>query len=198
MDKQGTHASGEARNPTGTSPAADVERWEIDPARSSLKFVLRHLVVQEIHGGFGRWGGTLFLDRKQPQLSSMQVWIELATISTGSPERDDHIRSNEFLEVERYPRAEFESSSIEARAGRALVHGRLQLHGITRDLDVEVDPYTPPSADSLYRVRGKLDRQAFGLHWNQDLDVGGIVLGDEIKLVAEVRLVRMNGETKGH
>jgi polyisoprenoid-binding protein YceI len=177
------------------SPTADLERWEIDPKRSRLRFVLRHLVISEIKGEFLRWGGTLYLDRKSPLLSSLEVWIDVATIDTGEPERDAHIRSSEFLDVGTFPRAEFESGAIEERSGRAVVHGRLQLHGVTHDLDVEVEPYVMPvDAGTAYRMRGKLDRQTFGLHWNQDLDIGGVVLGDEIRLSAELALVRANGD----
>jgi polyisoprenoid-binding protein YceI len=179
------------------SPTADIERWEIDPARSSLKFVLRHLIVSEIHGEFRRWGGTLFLDRRHPLLSTVSVWIDTATIDTGAPERDAHIRSDEFLSVAHFPRAEFETSALEPRDGRVLLRGRLTLHGVTHDLDVEVEPYvSPPHA--AYRVRGKLDRQSFGLHWNQDLDVGGVVVGDEIRINGELALVRQNGDAEGH
>ena len=187
----------ESRRPAATSPTADLERWEIDPARSKLTFTLRHLIVSEIKGIFQRWGGTLYLDRAQPQLSSVHVWIDVATIDTGEPERDDHIRSSEFLDVERLPRAEFDSSSVEREDGRAIVHGRLALHGVTRDLDVDVDPYIVPPAggQAVYHLRAKVDRQSFGLHWNQDLDVGGVVVGDEIRLAGELALVRTNGAT---
>jgi polyisoprenoid-binding protein YceI len=186
------------RSPIGVSPAADVERWEIDPARSSLTFTLRHLVVSEIMGTFRRWGGTLFLDRREPILSSVNVWIDTATIDTDSVERDDHMRSSEFLDVKTFPRAEFASSSIEERRGHAVIHGRLTLHGVTHDLTIELEPYLAPEGpDNLYRMRGKLDRQAFGLRWNQDLDVGGVVVGDEIRVAAELALVRVNGQRAG-
>jgi polyisoprenoid-binding protein YceI len=178
------------------SPTPDLERWEIDAARSKLTFTLRHLVISEIAGQFQRWGGTLYLDRRQPQLSSVHVWIDVSTIDTGEPQRDDHIRSSEFLDAKQLPRAEFDSSAIEQRNGHALVRGSLRLHGVMRDLDVEVDPYIVPAAGAknVYRLRAKLDRQSFGLHWNQDLDFGGVVVGDEIRLAAELVLVHANGD----
>jgi polyisoprenoid-binding protein YceI len=185
----------EPRKPTGTSPTADLERWEIDPARSKLTFTLRHLVVSEIGGAFHRFGGTLYLNRAEPSLSSVAFWIDVSTIDTGEPERDDHIRSSEFLDAKQLPRAEFESSAIEERGGRAVVRGRLRLHGVTRDIDVDVEPYLVPAVGqkNVFRLRAKLDRQSFGLHWNQDLDFGGVVVGDEIRVVAEMALVHTNG-----
>ena len=185
----------ELRKPAAMSPTADLERWEIDPGRSKLTFTLRHLVVSEIKGSFTRWGGTLYLDRHQPRLSSIQVWIDVSTIDTGAPERDDHIRSSEFLDANQLPHAEFQSSAIEEKDGRAVVRGRLRLHGVTRDIDVDVEPCAPPApgGKNVYRLRAKLDRQSFGLHWNQDLDFGGVVVGDEIRVVAEMALVHTNG-----
>jgi len=195
MNKQQQESGAAPGLPAGISPAADLERWEIDPQRSTLRFALRHLVVSEIKGTIRRWGGTLFLDRKQPLLSTVRVWIDVSTIATGEPERDDHIRSSEFLDVQRVPQADFESSAIEASGGRAIVHGRLHLRDVTHDLDVEVEPFAVPVAGqaNVYRVRAKIDRQTFGLHWNQDLDVGGIVVGDDIRLSADLTIVRTNG-----
>jgi polyisoprenoid-binding protein YceI len=195
--QQPTAAPAAAREAGKRLPTADLERWEIDPARSSLTFVLRHLVVSEIRGRFRRWGGTLFFDRKEPLLSSLRVWVDLATIDTDSAERDEHIRSNEFLDVTRFPRAELVSTSVEPRDGHVLVRGRLALHDVVHDVEVEVDPFVPPTPDgTTYQVRGRLDRQSFGLHWNQDLDVGGVVVSDEIAVTAELVLVRQNGDAK--
>jgi len=175
-----------------TNHDGELDRWEIDPTGSRLRFSLRHLVVQQIQGEFRRWGGTLFLDRAEPWLSTVDVWVDLASIDTDSVERDAHIRSAEFLDVARFPRAEFKSSALEPRGGHLVLRGRLQLHGVTRDLDLEVARAEPKAAPerNAYSIRGKLDRQRFGLHWNQDLDVGGVVVGDEIELSAEVQVVR--------
>jgi polyisoprenoid-binding protein YceI len=174
----------------------EFERWGINPEGSRLGFTLHHLVVHQIRGEFRRWGGTLFLARAEPWLSSVNVSVDLASIDTDSLERDTHIRSAEFLDVARFPRAEFKSTSVEPRDGRVLVRGRLQLHGVTHDLDLEVELGTgkDPTTRNVYSVRGKLDRQLFGLHWNQDLDVGGFVVGDEIELSAEVAVVRAEND----
>jgi polyisoprenoid-binding protein YceI len=173
------------------APAAkngEHERWEIDARDSRLGFTLRHLVVSQIQGRFGRFGGTLILDRQQPWLSTVQVWIDVASLDTEEPERDQHIKSIEFLDVARFPRAEFTSTSVEALDGKLLLRGRLQLHGITHDVDLEVEA---PTNGDVYVVRGRIDRRAYGLRWNQDLDVGGIVVGDEIEITAKVRVARL-------
>jgi len=192
-DHRGDSSRG-TRLPDGQSTS---ERWEIDAARSSLSFNLRHIVVQQIRGRFERWGGTLFVDLRQPWLSSVYVWVDLTSVTTGDAGRDAHVRSAEFLDVAQFPRAEFKSTNVEVPDGQIVVEGLLNLHGIVHDLEiraeVEVGDATG-NADgqgrTVYTARGVIDRQSFGLHWNQDLDVGGIVVGDEIEITAKVEVFR--------
>jgi len=177
------------------------ERWEIDPARSSLGFTLRHLVVQRIAGRFGHWGGTLFIDRQQPWLSSVQVWIDLASITTDDAERDAHVRSSEFLDVARFPRAEFQSTNVALSDGQVVVEGILNLHGVAHDVEIRAEAGAAStgadgSRRATYAARGIIDRQSFGLHWNQDLDVGGVVVGDDVEVVASLALVGRDHDTR--
>jgi polyisoprenoid-binding protein YceI len=173
------------------------ERWEIDPARSSLTFNLRHIVVQQIRGRFERWGGTLFIDRHQPWLSSVQVWVDLASVTTDDVARDAHVRSSEFLDVSRFPRAEFKSTNVSVADGQIVVQGLLSMCGVVHDVEIRADVEVGEAqADSdgrertSYTARGVIDRQAFGLHWNQDLDVGGIVVSDDVEITAKVEVLR--------
>ena len=171
------------------------ERWQVDPARSTLTFKLRHIVVQEIQGQFHGWGGSLAIDRDQPSRSEVEVWVDLASIDTGSVERDDHVRSPEFFDVGQFPRASFKSTSIALSDERVRVRGRLELRGISHPIELEVTlgPVTGDGnvARASYEAQGSIDRQAFGLHWNQDLDVGGVVVGDRVELRAHVVAVRV-------
>ncbi|HVZ88278.1 MAG TPA: YceI family protein [Polyangia bacterium] len=179
---------------TTVNDGSTTARWEIDSARSSLSFNLRHIVVQQIRGRFDRWGGTLFIDRQQPWLSSVHVWVDLASITTDDLERDAHVRSSEFLDAARFPRAEFKSTNVDILDGQVVMEGVLNLHGVAHDVEIraEVGP-TSTDADgrqrATYTARGIVDRQSFGLHWNQDLDVGGIVVGDEVEIIAKVEAV---------
>jgi polyisoprenoid-binding protein YceI len=178
-------------------PSDPVEAWRIDPERSSLTFTLRHLVVHEIRGRFRGWGGDLQLDRDQPGRSKLNVWVNVGSIETGDPERDAHVRSAEFLDVARYPGAEFATTGVDTNPdGSVHLNGTLKLHGISGTVELRVEPISTTSGSngrprSAFRARGKLNRQAFGLHWNQDLDVGGVVVGDEIEISANVELVRV-------
>jgi polyisoprenoid-binding protein YceI len=183
-----------------TARNGDLERWEIDATASRLSFTLRHVVIQEITGRFRSWGGTLYLDRAEPWLSTVEAFIDLGSVETDEPERDAHIRSEEFFDVAHNQRAEFESTSIEAREGRLLLRGLLRLHGVTHDFDLEVTPIAGGAGEArtVYRAVGTLDRQAFGLHWNQDLDKGGVVVGDEVEITADVTLVRPTDDARGN
>lgn len=169
------------------------ERWAIDTARSSLTFELRHIVALRIRGRFHRWGGTLFLNRAQPWLSSVDVWVDLASIDTGDHDRDAHVCSSEFLDVARFPRAEFKSHSVEIRDGVATIEGRLALHGLTHDVRIETRLVSAERNErgrerASYSAKGVLNRQAFGLHWNQDLDIGGVVVGDDVEVSAHIEV----------
>ena len=186
---------------TTVNDGSTTERWDIDAARSSLGFHVRHIVVQQIRGRFERWGGTLFIDRQKPWLSTVHVWVDLASITTDDFERDAHVRSTEFLDVARFPRAEFKSTNVEIPDGQIVVEGILNLHGIVHDVELRAEvgkSSTGPDGRqrTTYAARGVLDRQSFGLHWNQDLDVGGIVVGDEVEVVANVEAVRREGDTQ--
>ena len=174
----------------------DRERWEIDGAKSTLTFALRHLVIGEIKGQFGRWGGILLLDPAHLSRSSLEVWVDVASLDTGSPERDAHLRSPELLDVARAPRAVFRSTGVALHAdGDAVVSGRLELHDVTRHVDLMVISQGHWALDkgvlrAEYAAHGRFDRQAFGLHWNQDLDIGGFVVGDRVELTAHVQMIR--------
>ncbi len=172
------------------------EQWEIDESKSTLAFALRHLVVGEIRGQFGRWGGVLLLDPTRLGRSLLEIWIDVASIDTGSAERDAHLRSPELLDVSRFPRAEFRSTGVALRAdGDAVVSGRLDLHGVVGHVDLTVISQGTGARDkgvlqAAYLVHGRFDRQTFGLHWNQDLDVGGLVVGDKVELTARIEMIR--------
>jgi polyisoprenoid-binding protein YceI len=196
MDKDNGR-EGVPRSAYSAAEGAAHERWLVDPAGSRLTFSLRHFVLHRIEGEFIRWGGTLSIDRGQPALSVVELWIDLASISTGDAERDAHVRSAEFLDVEHFPVAKFRSERVRLRDGQVTVDGRLDLRGMSRDIrvDIEINPSDTAATGQVrtsYKARAVVDRQAFGLHWNQDLDVGGIVVGDQVEIRADVQVARVD------
>jgi polyisoprenoid-binding protein YceI len=175
---------------------AEREDWRIDPERSSLRFSLSHIVISEIRGSFARWGGTIDLDAIDQTKSNVRVWVDLDSIDTGDRERDQHVCSSEFFDVARFPRATFVSTGIRLDGTNPVLRGRLDLHGAQVDVDLEIVSRlrkTDPSGAerSIYELAGHLDRREFGLRWNQDLDLGGIVVGDKIRIAAHVEALRI-------
>ena len=174
----------------------ETQRWEIDGTKSKLAFKLRHLVVSEIAGEFARWGGSVWLDPEHTNRSQVAIWVDLASVDTGSDERDAQLRSSEFFDVARFPRAQFTSTDIALGAdGEATVAGQLRLHGTTELVEIAVTETRSWIDDdgqmrAGYDMHGSIDRQAFGLHWNQDLDFGGVVVGDRVELTASIEVVR--------
>lgn len=170
--------------------------WHIDGQRSTLRFWLRHIVVQEIKGEFRRWDGTLTVDEVEPTRSSVRLWVDLASVDTGNPERDAQVRSAEFFDVDRFPRATFASTGIRLPdGGNPVVSGRLSLHGSEREVALEIlrrEERTDADGNerAVYALKGRFDRRDFGLRWNQDLDIGGVVVGDQVQVEAHVEAIR--------
>ncbi|HVZ87862.1 MAG TPA: YceI family protein [Polyangia bacterium] len=173
------------------------ETWLIDLAHSRLRFTLRHIVVHEIHGQFWRWGGTIVLNNDDLARSSVHLWVDLASVDTADGERDVQIRSAEFFDVEHFQQATFSSSEVEQpEHGNPIVRGRLALHGFMEEVEAEIvrdDRWTDANGVewTSYEIRSHLDRRRFGLRWNQDPDTGGVVVGDEIEIVADVQAMRL-------
>ena len=180
--------------PTGPSV---VEEWQIDLDHSNLRFTLRHVVIHEIQGQFRRWGGTIVLSNNDLAKSSVHVWVDLASVDTDDPERDAHIRSPEFFDIESFRQATFSSSEIRLpEHANPIVTGCLALHGFMEDVDLEIvrhDRWIDAGGveRTSYEVTSRLDRRRFGLRWNLDPDVGGVVVGDEIELVAAIQATRV-------
>jgi polyisoprenoid-binding protein YceI len=177
------------------APVVDRD-WHIDGERSTLRFSLRHIVVQEIKGEFRRWGGTVTADEVEPTRSSARVWVDLASVDTANAERDAQVRSVEFFDVARFPRATFATTEIRLPDdGNPVVRGRLRLHGAEREVALEIrrrEERTDADGNerAVYTLEGRFDRRDFGLRWNQDLDVGGVVVGDQVQIEAHVEAVR--------
>src|SRR5580765_6136374 len=143
-----------------------LERWQVDPACSTLTFTLRHIVVSEIRGTFHRWGGRLVIDRDQPALSEVEVWVDMASVDTEAADRDDQLRSEEFFDVGRFPRARFNSTAIQPSDERFRVSGALELRGVSHPIELDVTTETDSRSGEVSRARfdihGTIDRQAFG------------------------------------
>jgi len=174
----------------------NTERWEIDSSHSSIHFSVRHLVIAKVRGQFSRWTGTVTVPEQDFARASLSVVIDAASIDTGVADRDAHLRSADFFDVERFPEITFTAKNVTRVASdRLRLEGALTIKGITHDivLDVESlgtakDPWGNERA--AFSATTAVDRKAFGLTWNQVLETGGVMVGDRIEITIDIEAVR--------
>jgi polyisoprenoid-binding protein YceI len=174
-----------------------LHQWSIDPAHSRIGFHVRHLMISNVHGQFEKWRGLIELDPDSPTRSRAQVTIDAASISTHELQRDAHLRSPEFFDVENHPTIAFETTAIERHTlDDYEVAGNLTIRGITRLvlLDVSRSEVIVDHANNQrvgFVVAGTISRKDFGLTWNFVLETGGMMVGDKVTITAELEAVRL-------
>ena len=181
---------------TNDTSSGNTNNWNIDVAHSGINFSVRHMVVSKVRGHFGKFSGTLAIDDADLARSSVDVTIDASSIDTGVAQRDGHLRSPDFLDVERYPEIRFLSTRLH-RLGADQYHlaGELTIRGVTRQvlLDVELggrakDPWGNERIG--FSAKTSIDRKDYGLAWNQVLEAGGVLVGDRVDIELEVEAVR--------
>lgn len=169
--------------------------WKIDTAHSGINFSVRHMVFAKVRGRFGAWSGKIALDPADPTRLAVEVEIDAASIDTGVADRDKHLRSADFLDVEAFPKLRFESREVEKVGDtRYRIHGELTIRDVTREvvLDAEYggqakDPWGNQRA--AFTASTSVDRGDFGLRWNQALEAGGVLVGERVDIELEVQAV---------
>ncbi len=171
--------------------------WEMDPTHSSFQFKVRHMTVSNVKGDFGKSRGVVTIDDKDITQTKVEVAIEVTSVNTGHSQRDEHLRGPDFFDVAKYPAISFVSRKVtRGDADRLRVIGDLTIHGVTREITVDVEGLTPEVKDPGGNSRRgatattKINRRDFGMTWNKVLDNGGLVVGDEVAIYVEVELVR--------
>ncbi|HTV24692.1 MAG TPA: YceI family protein [Polyangiaceae bacterium] len=170
--------------------------WNIDASHSNLQFSVRHMVITKVRGAFRGYQGTLELDENDGlALAKVDVSIDATSIDTGEPKRDEHLRGSDFLDTAAYPTLRFQSRAVSRHGERYRVSGDLTIHGVTRSvvLDAEFqgrgnDPWGGQRA--AFSAKTTIDREDFGLTWNQVLEAGGVLVGTKIEIDIEVQAVR--------
>lgn len=168
--------------------------WQFDGAHSEVGFAVKHMMVSTVRGRFRAFSGEIALDEQQPSASRVNVTIDLNSVDTGNEMRDNHLRGADFFDVAQYPVATFVSTRIEDRgAGEYRVLGNLTLHGVTREIPLNLEVEGPHRDMSGQRrlgltLTGSLNRKEFGLNYNAALEAGGWVVGDAVKLQIETEI----------
>jgi polyisoprenoid-binding protein YceI len=169
--------------------------WNIDTSHSGVHFSVRHMVIAKVRGAFDRWQGTIHFDEQNPTASKVSVRIESASINTREDKRDGHLRSADFFDVEQYPELTFESTKVEKVGDRYRVTGALTIHGVTKEvaLDAELlgsgkDPWGNQRV--AFQAAITINRKDYGLNWNQALEAGGVLVGENVEISLDVQAVK--------
>lgn len=184
-----------AKESTSIVPAGT---WKVDPAHSRVEFAVKHMMIATVKGRFTAFDGAFTVDDEGEGARAFGT-IDVGSIDTHEAQRDEHVRSPDFFDVERFPEIRFESKTIEHIDGATFrVVGDVTIKGVTREIVLEAvvegvgrDPWG--SERVALELRGELDRKDFGLRWNQALETGGVLVGDKVKLEIDIAAVKAAG-----
>lgn len=178
------------------SPAAFAGSYAIDGAHSKAQFSVRHMMVSNVRGEFAKMKGSIDYDEKNPAAIRIDATIEVASINTGEPKRDEHLKSPDFFDAAKFPVIRFLSKSARKTAGGLAVTGGLTIRGVTKEVVLQVEGPSPEVRDPWGNLRRgatattKINRRDFGLTWNAALETGGVVVGDEVAITIDVEATR--------
>lgn len=171
--------------------------YAIDPEHSHIQFKVRHLMVSYVKGVFHKAQGVIDIDDKDVTRSKVKVTIDTESINTGVAKRDEHLRSADFFDVSKYPTMTYVSKKVmKSGEGRLKVVGDFTLHGVTREVILDVEGPSAEIKDPWGKIRRgasavtTINRKDFGLTWNKALEAGGVVVGDEVIINLEVEMIR--------
>jgi polyisoprenoid-binding protein YceI len=176
-----------------TDTAAATTTWAIDPAHSAVEFAVKHMMFTTAKGRFQEFSGTITFDEQHVENSNVQVTVQTASITTSQDDRDAHLRSGDFFAAEEYPEATYQSTSIESRGGNDFrIIGDLTLKSVTEQVTLDATfqgTGTNPWGQQVagFEAKGSFSRKAFGLSYNQALEGGGVLVGDEVKINLEIQ-----------
>lgn len=169
--------------------------WNLDHVHTHIGFSVKHMMVTTVRGQFREYRGTVRLDPKDFTRSSFEGEIDVASIDTGVTDRDNHLRSNDFLDVPNHPKIAFKSKRIEAKGGTEyVVHGDVTIRGVTKPIALEVEFHGTGKNPYGKTVGGltataTINRKDFGVNFNAPLETGGVLIGEKVKVEIEAELV---------
>jgi polyisoprenoid-binding protein YceI len=171
--------------------------WTIDPDHSNIQFKVRHMMISDVKGTFGKVKGIIRIDEKDMSLSAVDVAIDIDSINTGVTKRDEHLKSVEFFDAAKYPTMTFVSRKVTQSAkGQMKILGDLTIHGISREVVLYVEGPTNEIKDPMGNTRRgasattKINRMDFGLNWNKPMESGGMMIDDIVFINLEIEMIQ--------
>jgi len=182
---------------TLVTPQTVATTWNIDPSHSVAEFKVRHMMISNVKGKFSGLSGVLTEHTVDPKLSSVDASIDVATVNTGDAQRDGHLKSADFFDVEKFPTITFKSITVNpVAAGDYEVTGELTIHGVTKVVSLAIEGLSEPAKDPWGNLRigltasTKINRKEFGLSWNAGLEVGGVLVGEDVAITLDVQFIK--------
>ncbi len=170
--------------------------YQIDPSHSSAAFTIKHMMIAKVHGGFEKLTGKFDYDPANVSKSNIDVAIDAASINTREAQRDTHLRSADFFDVEKYPAITFKSTRFEGTPDDLKIVGDLTIHGVTKPVTLDVERPSEEMKDPWGNVKigasatTKIKRKEFGLTWNAALEAGGLLVGDDVNITLDIQFVK--------
>jgi polyisoprenoid-binding protein YceI len=181
---------------TATEVQTETTTWNIDPVHTTAEFKVKHMMISNVKGHFTGVSGVFNLNENDPTQSRVEAMIDAASINTSNADRDAHLKSADFFDVEQFPTLQFASSKVTRKSEDELaVEGDLTIHGVTKPVVFTVEGPTAPGQDPWGNTRVGLsasttiNRKDFGLNWNAALETGGILVGDKVTITLDVQAI---------
>jgi len=178
---------------------SNIGTWTLDASHSEVEFGIRHMMISTVKGSFSQVEGTIRLSEEDFAASEVHVDIQVASISTGNGDRDGHLKSADFFDCATFPLITFRSSGVEGTPGDFQVRGTLEIRGESREVVLQgrelgrgIDPWGNPRV--AFQADTTISRKEFGLTWNQALETGGVLVGDEVRISLEVQAIPASGD----
>ena len=184
------------------SAFAAPEVWEVDPAHSSARFSIRHLMISNVKGEIGGIKGRFTVDPKDLATLKIETTLDPATISTQNPDRDKHLRDTDFFSVAKFPTITFKSKKVTKKGDKFEIVGELTMRGVTKTVTLDSEGLSKAVTDPWgnqkrgFSATTKINRKDFGMTWNKAVEAGGVVVGDEAKVEIEMELQGAKKEEK--
>ncbi len=170
--------------------------YTIDNAHSAANFTIKHMMITKVHGGFENVSGEFQYDESDLKNSYVKAEIDVTTINTKEPQRDAHLKSADFFEVEKYPKMIFESKSFQLKGSEIIVLGSLTIKDVTREVELLVEELSGEVKDPwgntkrAISAKTKINRKEFGLTWNAALEAGGVLVGEEVQISLDIQFLK--------
>lgn len=178
------------------SPAFAAQ-WDIDSSHSHVGFAVKHMMISNVNGSFGKVTGKVNYDGKNLSKATLDANIDVSTVNTNEPKRDEHLKGKDFFEVEKYPAMTFKAKSIKGSAkSNFTILGDLTMHGVTKPVTLKAAPLSAVIKDPFGKERMAasattvVNRKDFGMTFNKNMDNGGVMLGDDVKVTLDLELVK--------